>query len=63
MLSTNQMIMGLQQLLGREGIGLSEWEAQFIDSIWKKSSQGKFPNLLTGRQVEQIVRVYHRYHD
>lgn len=59
MASTNTMLAQCSGLIGTKDI--TDWEDDFLTSLWQRSEQGKRPDKLSARQVEILERIYKKH--
>lgn len=59
MKSIGQKIMQIEGLSGTSDV--SEWESDFIDSVWDKTERGKNTSGLSEKQVAIIERIYGKH--
>lgn len=59
MSSTNEMLRQTAGLIDTKDV--SEWENDFLKSVWEKSKEGERPDLLSPRQVEVLEKVWHKH--
>lgn len=51
----------VKQIAGLADADVSDWQAEFIDSIWQKTDEGTKTSHLTERQVAMIERIYRKH--
>ena len=49
----------LRELLTVER-GLTDWEVNFIDSVWKQTKEGTRPQALTQKQIDCIEKIWNQ---
>lgn len=57
--SLGAMLARVHGLVGKND--LSDWETGFIESVWKRSLEGKRTDLLSERQVDVLERIFHQH--
>jgi hypothetical protein len=59
MKSIGAQIKQLSALVGGED--LTEWEDEFVESVYERSKQGTHTSGLSEKQVEIIARIYRKH--
>ena len=56
MASNNKKVKLIHGLVGTKD--LTEWETEFVESVWEKSEEARNTGNLTGKQIVVVERIY-----
>ena len=60
MISVAKMLERVSALIDTKDI--TEWENQFLKSVWGRSKEGKETQRLTGPQIESIEKIFTKHY-